>query len=189
MDFNSYREMINSGLNSIDMNSIDTGFNMIFDSIRNNRKIILFGNGGSQAVLNHWQCDFEKGLYNVSKELYSNCINLTSNPALITAITNDIGKEYMFSHQIEYIKDSDCLCICMSSSGNSINIVNGLKEARRKQYKSILICGFDGGVCKKESLADCIIHINTPVYGVHEDFCSMIMHYYQIGVFSIAKQL
>ena len=101
--------------------------------------------------------------------------DLTSNKSLISAISNDISFDQIFSYQLNIFSEKNDVCIFISSSGNSKNIINGLKIAKKKGLKTVAITGFNGGIAKK--LADISIHIKTSTYEHHEDLTQIIMHY------------
>ena len=72
-------------------------------------------------------------------------ISLNDNNSIITAIANDYGYEYVFSRQIEAIGGEGDIFISFSTSGNSKNIIKGLKEARGRGIKTIGFTGKYGG--------------------------------------------
>ena len=114
-----------------------------------------------------------KVLINLQKKK-SRFLSLCSNIETITAIANDFGYEYIFSRQLNiYLKKNDVV-FCISSSGNSKNIINALKLAKAKKIKSILLSGFDGG--KASKIADININIKSNNYGIIEDCHQSIMH-------------
>ena len=72
-------------------------------------------------------------------------IDLTEDPAILTAIANDIGVEAIFSRQvIAYGAAGDAL-LALSTSGNSGNVIEALAEARRRGLVTIAMVGYDGG--------------------------------------------
>jgi len=84
-------------------------------------------------------------------------IDLTADPAILTAIANDIGAEAIFARQvIAYARTGDAL-IALSTSGSSRNIVDALAEARRRGLVTIAMVGYDGGVIASEGLADHVV--------------------------------
>lgn len=137
--------------------------------------ILVMGNGGSAAIAEHFVCDLWKGVKQDCKN-YTNVINLGSNQALLTAVANDFGYEHVFSFQIESCHSRRAVAIAISSSGNSPNIIRGLRAANDKGYTTIALVGFDGGMVVKENLADHILHVNSNNYGIVEDLHSAIMH-------------
>jgi D-sedoheptulose 7-phosphate isomerase len=84
-------------------------------------------------------------------------IDLTEDPAILTAIANDIGTEAIFSRQvIAHGRAGDTL-LAISTSGNSANVIHALAEARRRGLRTIAMVGYDGGRVAAERLADHVV--------------------------------
>ena len=84
-------------------------------------------------------------------------IDLTEDPSIITAIANDIGVEAIFLRQvIAYGREGDA-AIAISTSGNSVNLIEALGEARRRKLVTLAFVGYDGGRVADESLADHVV--------------------------------
>jgi len=171
--FLEYRNNIQKSLLNVDLNKIEMAAEIIEKKIKNNNNIFVCGNGGSASIANHYVTDFTKMLRTKTK-LKPKLFSLNSNSGLISAISNDIGYESVFTYQAEtYCKKSD-LIIIISSSGNSKNIINLVKFAKKKRIKKIGFCGFKGGNLNNNS--DINIHINTNNYGLVEDCHHILMH-------------
>jgi len=137
---------------------------------------VIFGNGGSAAIADHFCCDYNKGI-STDTALRVKATSLCSNGPLITAIANDIGYEYIFEEQIKYVPVGKPMsAIAVSSSGNSPNIINGLIAAKKNNFKTMALVGFDGGKIKKHNLADIIVHVPSNNYGITEDAHMAILH-------------
>jgi len=138
-----------------------------------NKKIFIAGNGGSASVSNHFLCDFNKGIKNSSnKRLKPQIVSLVNSLELITAISNDISYEKVFSYQLEnYAKKKDLL-ITFSCSGTSRNILDVINTAKKKEMNIINISGFGN----KNKYADLNINLDCKNYGITEDIFSYIMH-------------
>ena len=92
---------------------------------------------------------------------------------IITAISNDINYDKIFSHQLEnYVKKQDCI-ILFSCSGSSRNILDVIKVAKKNKIKIIFITGF---AKKLEFGVDVHLNLNCKNYGITEDIFSSIMH-------------
>ena len=76
-------------------------------------------------------------------------MSLCSNIPLITAISNDKKYDDIFSDQIIAQGNKGDILICISSSGNSKNIIKAIKSAKKIGIYSISFTGFDGGYAKK----------------------------------------
>ena len=101
-------------------------------------------------------------------------ISLSSNLETITAISNDFNYDQVFKYQAESLFEKNDLLIIISSSGNSKNVKEVVKFAKKKAVKIIGFSGFDGGFLKKNS--DISIHINANNYGISEDAHHILMH-------------
>lgn len=112
----------------------------IVDAYRNDRKVLVFGNGGSAADAQHFAaelvCRFQKNRAALP------ALALTANIANLTAIGNDFNFDDIFSRQLEAFCRPGDVVIAISTSGNSPNVLKALEEARRK--KAITV-GFTGG--------------------------------------------
>ena len=84
-------------------------------------------------------------------------LDLTEDPAVITAIANDIGTDAIFQRQvIAHGRPGDAL-LALSTSGNSRNVIEALAEARRRDLVTIAMVGYDGGRVAAEQLADHVV--------------------------------
>ncbi|MBV9816949.1 MAG: SIS domain-containing protein [Solirubrobacterales bacterium] len=84
-------------------------------------------------------------------------LDLTADSAILTAIANDIGVEAIFARQvIAYGRPGDVV-IALSTSGNSLSVLDALGQARRDGLGTIAFVGYDGGRVAAEGLADHVI--------------------------------
>jgi D-sedoheptulose 7-phosphate isomerase len=84
-------------------------------------------------------------------------LDLTEDPAVLTAIANDVGHEAVFTRQvIAHARDGDAV-LAISTSGGSENVISALAEARRRGLLTIALVGYDGGRILAERLADHVI--------------------------------
>ena len=132
-------EHINSIKHIIDNNLISSTGIIILDAIKKNNKILLCGNGGSASDSNHISCEFVGRFEKERKPI--NALSLSSNIALITAIGNDFGFEYIFSRQVEAVGNSGDVLIAISTSGKSKNIIEAINTALKLNLKVIFITG------------------------------------------------
>jgi D-sedoheptulose 7-phosphate isomerase len=113
-------------------------------------KLLALGNGGSATDAMDVVADFRSPPAHPA-------LDLTEDPAIITAIANDIGPDAIFSRQvIAYGREGDAL-LALSTSGNSRNVIDALAEARRRGMRTIAMVGYDGGRVAGEQLADHVI--------------------------------
>lgn len=98
-------------------------------------KIIIIGNGGSNSIASHISQDY-------TKELGKKAICF-SDPSRLTCYINDYGRDEAYKKFLEHFADFDTLVILISSSGNSMNIVNSAKWCEKVGIKFITLSGFN----------------------------------------------
>jgi D-sedoheptulose 7-phosphate isomerase len=135
---------------------INKTVNMILDSLEKDGKIIIFGNGGSAADAQHMSAEFI-GRYLLERKSIPS-ISLTTDTSILTSIGNDYKFEDIFSRQCEAIVNKNDIIIAISTSGNSPNVVKGVKTCIKKGCKIIALTGKDGGKLKNI----CEVLLNIP---------------------------
>jgi len=129
----------------------------IFKTIKNNHKIFICGNGGSAADAQHLAAEFLVRLRpNVNRKPLP-IITLSQDIATLTACGNDYGFEYIFSRNLEAMASKNDVLICISTSGNSKNILNVLKKAKKMKIFTICLLGAGGGKAKNFSKINIVI--------------------------------
>lgn len=140
---------------------------------RNNKQVFTLGNGGSASTASHMAADLAKNTIGPHMRRFR-ITSLNENAAIMTALANDIGYEFVFSEQlIEVIRPGDLL-IAVSASGNSPNVLEAIRHARRESAEVCAVLGFDGGQAAK--LADIPVIVPSDNYGIVEDVHLMINH-------------
>ncbi len=147
------------------------------DSIKNNQKIFVGGNGGSAAIAMHYVCDFSKGATKNWSDNFKRYrpICLSSNISYITAIANDAYYNEIFKQQLINLASPNDILILISSSGNSPNIIEALKYAKKHDLITIGISGFKGGQLKE--LSDYTAYLDCDSYELCEDIHTMFGHF------------
>jgi len=141
--------------------NIASASTMILESLKNGKKFLLAGNGGSAADAQHIAAELT-GRYKKERPGIK-AIALSTDTSALTAIGNDYGYEYVFSRQLEALGDSGDVFLGISTSGNSQNVIEALKKAKQIGIKTIGLSGKDGGAMA--SLCDINIVVpsnNTP---------------------------
>jgi D-sedoheptulose 7-phosphate isomerase len=119
-------------------------------------RLLALGNGGSATDAMDVVADFA-GPPPGRGWPARRALDLTADTAIITAIANDIGTEAIFARQvIAYGRTGDVL-LALSTSGNSLSVLEALGEARRRGLKTIALVGYDGGRVAAEALADHVV--------------------------------
>ena len=116
-------------------------------SMKKKGKVILFGNGGSAADSQHIAAEFMGKFKN--KKRFLHAISLTTNSSILSAIGNDFGFDEVFAIQIKSLASKNDLVIGISTSGNSINVKNGIIKSKERGAKTIALLGNNGGVIKE----------------------------------------
>ena len=119
-------------------------------------RLLACGNGGSATDANDLVADM-RGPPPGTGWPRRAAIDLAEDPAILTAIANDVGTEQIFQRQvIAHGRPGDAL-IVLSTSGNSDNLIVALAEARRRGLATIAMVGYDGGRVASEGLADHVV--------------------------------
>ena len=171
--FFDYLNVSDQVIRKINMKTLIKIAQLLENKIKSNKNVFICGNGGSAAIANHYVADYLK-LLRTDTNLKPKFISLVSNLELITAISNDINYDEIFSYQIESLANSKDLLIIISSSGNSKNLINALKIAKKKNMKIISFVGFNGGIIHKKSDLSLLSKVNN--YGISEDIAHILMH-------------
>ena len=135
---------------------IDLISQIVIRAYKSNKKVILFGNGGSAADAQHLAAELVNKFYLDRKSLPA--IALTVNTSILTAIGNDYSFDQIFSKQLEGIGEEGDIAIGISTSGNSKDVIEGARKAKEKKLCTIAFTGKSGG--KLNEIVD--ICINVP---------------------------
>ena len=136
---------------------IENVVNIISSSFRKGKKLVIFGNGGSAADAQHIAAELI-GRFQMKRNSLP-AIALTTDSSILTSIGNDFSFNDIFSRQVEGLVNSGDVVLGISTSGNSVNIINGLKSAKSKNAKTISILGNNGG--KIKNFSDVSIIVNS----------------------------
>ena len=141
----------------LDEKKINLAVNFVHKTIKNNKKLLICGNGGSAAHAQHLAAEFLVRLRpNINRAPFA-ALNLAQDVSTITACGNDYDFNELFARNLEGLGQKNDLLIVISTSGNSKNIIKVLKKSREKKIKSIALLGNKGGKAKGISDLDIII--------------------------------
>ena len=130
-------------------------------ALRDGKKILFCGNGGSAADAQHWAGELVSRFYFDRPGL--SAVALTTDTSILTAIGNDYGYERVFSRQVEAIGTPGDVLVAISTSGKSPNILAAIAAARAKSIKVIGFSGATGGTMRAEcDLCFCVPCADTP---------------------------
>jgi D-sedoheptulose 7-phosphate isomerase len=116
---------------------------MIADAMRVGGKLLIFGNGGSAADAQHIAAElaFKMGRERAALP----ALALTTDTSLLTAISNDRSFDFVFARQIQALGRKGDVALAISTSGNSANVIEAVKEARKMEISAIGLLGAGGG--------------------------------------------
>jgi len=140
---------------------------LLVDVQKKERNLYIIGNGGSAAIASHAVIDF----MNVGKI----SAHTLHDPSTLTCMSNDYGYENAFSKILNITLKKEDLLIVISSSGQSKNMTNAVKAAKKNGTTVITLSGFDSKNTLR-TLGDINIWINSRDYGMVEIAHQFILH-------------
>jgi D-sedoheptulose 7-phosphate isomerase len=154
-----FTEHIKVTQNTIDAitHKIENASKICINSLKNEGKILIMGNGGSAADAQHIAAELV-GRYKTERKGLP-AIALTTDSSAITSIANDYGFLHVFDRQVEALAHKNDVVIGISTGGTSPNVVNALTAANKLGCKTIGLSGKDGG--KFNSLCDVNLLVNS----------------------------
>lgn len=176
-------------------NDILSAYECICDTYSNGGKLLVCGNGGSASDSTHIVGELMKGfklsrkLCETEKEKFDAvgangiaeglqgalpAISLVGESALMTAFINDCSPELVFAQQVYGLMNKEDTLICLSTSGNSTNVVNALYTALAKGGKVVSIVGANGG--KLSEISDVTIKLPSDVTCEIQEYTLPVYH-------------
>lgn len=151
---------------------IEKSTQILIEALKNNKKVIIAGNGGSAADAQHMAAEL---IVRYEKDRPSlPAIALTTDTSIITACANDYGYDQLFERQIQGLGNEGDVFIAISTSGNSPNILKAIEMSKQKNMKVIVLSGKDGGQMK--DLGNSNIIIPSMVTGRIQESHEVIIH-------------
>jgi len=132
---------------------------LLSNCFKGGKKILICGNGGSAADAQHLAAEFV-GRYKFERVPLA-AIALTTDTSALTAIGNDYNFDTVFSRQVAALGSKGDVFWGISTSGNSVNVLNALETAKGRGMNTILFLGNDGGAMRDQ--ADFQFIINSKV--------------------------
>lgn len=132
-------------------------FEEVVRALRRGGKLLIIGNGGSAADAQHIAAEFVNR-YRIDRPSLP-AIALTTDPSILTSIGNDSDFRCIFSRQIEALGKPEDLVLAITTSGNSENVLEGIRQAKAMGIRSLALTGGRGGQVKE--LADRTICVSA----------------------------
>jgi D-sedoheptulose 7-phosphate isomerase len=177
----SYAQIHRTVTENLPLDKISRMVDLLWQACRTGKRIFTMGNGGHGNTASHMINDIAK--HTVSSDdktqvvadanrFKTMCLN--DSMSFVTGIANDMGYEHIFAEQLANWAEAGDVVIGISGSGNSTNVINAFRVARKKGARTIALAGFDGGRSVTE--ADLCIVVPCEKMVVVEDFHVMIAH-------------
>src|SRR5690606_28711055 len=125
-----------------------TASNYIATALANGNRILICGNGGSAAESQHFAAELV-GRFEIPYRTALPAMALTADSSILTAWSNDFGFEDVFARQVQAFGKKGDILVCLSTSGQSPNILKAIKTANKIGMISINLLGKQGGEAAK----------------------------------------
>jgi D-sedoheptulose 7-phosphate isomerase len=187
LDINPYIERLQTELARVDHAEIRRWADLVYEAWEHERFIFVFGNGGSGTTATHICEDLGKSslrheeLHDETKKRLK-ILSLTDNLGWILALGNDVGYDHIFVQQLMNYGSPGDLCIAISGSGNSPNVLRAVDWANRHGLKTFALTGFDGGQLRK--MAHSGMHVPLDDMGMVESIHLCLFHWVLNDVFA-----
>lgn len=168
-----YLAQLASALLDVPFEKIEKAVDVLIEARALGRRVYVMGNGGSAATASHFANDLAKTA-RVEGFAPIRAFALTDNVPVFTAWANDASYEHVFAEQVAGLVDPGDVVIGITASGNSPNILAGLRAAADRGATTIGLVGFAGGIAK--GLVDVPIHVAVADYGIVEDAHLAVCH-------------
>ena len=170
----SYFSYLKRIMGKVDLSEIHNLVKILMKARSNGSTVFFIGNGGSATTASHFSNDIAFGVNEY--DLPFKAVSLTDNVSVLTALGNDYGYDEIFVRQLKIHGSPGDVLVGISASGNSSNIINAFKYAKRAKITTVAITAFDGGEMKK--ISDSGIYIPTEIgeYGPAEDMHMILDH-------------
>lgn len=143
------------------LDSILAAANLIAEAFKNGNKLLLCGNGGSAADCQHMAAEFVGVLRKEFPRAGLPAIALTTDTSFLTAYTNDCGFESVFEHQVKALGQANDVLIGISTSGNSVNVLQAVRAAKSIGLHTIALAGERGKLMAAADVAICVPSSDT----------------------------
>lgn len=152
---------------------IKQAMNLIDETFKNGNSLFACGNGGSASDAQHFASELS-GRFEQNRPGFP-AIALTTDSSALTAIANDYGFDRIFARQLESLGRAGDVLVVMSTSGNSSNMSETVRQAKKQNIKTIALVGRDGG--ELAPLADISIVVPAQRTSRIQEAHIFILHY------------
>jgi D-sedoheptulose 7-phosphate isomerase len=140
---------------------INLAIKIIFKKLKIGGKLLLCGNGGSASDAQHLAAEYLVRLRPGVNRKPLPAISLAQDTSTLTACGNDYLFDDIFLRPFQALANKNDILICLTTSGNSKNIIKVLKEAKKRKISTIGFLGNQGG--KAKNLCDIKLIVNSKI--------------------------
>jgi len=115
----------------------------IIEVFKNNKKVLLCGNGGSAADAQHIAAEFSGKFYLDREPLFAEALH--TNTSFLTSVANDFSYDEVFARAVKAMGRKGDILIGISTSGNSLNVIKAIKAANKMKMMVVGLTGKTGG--------------------------------------------
>lgn len=134
---------------------IEQAARLLTDTFRSGGKALFCGNGGSAADAQHIAAELSGRFYTDRPPLFAEALHV--NSSYVTAVANDYGYEHVFSRMLQAAGRHGDVLVAISTSGNSVSILNAIEKAREAGMSVIGLTGAGGG--KMRDVCDVLLNV------------------------------
>jgi D-sedoheptulose 7-phosphate isomerase len=155
------------------MSAVDDAVALIGTALADAKPLMVCGNGGSASDAMHIAGELVGRFLRERKAI--NCICLASNPAVLTAWANDYSYDTVFARQVEAYGKRGGVMLGISTSGNSVNVVQAFEKARALGVRTVALTGEGGGTLAR--LCDILIDVPSRRTPIIQQLHVCVYHY------------
>ena len=157
-------------INTLKSAHMEVEFFKFQKAFHTHERIIILGNGGSNSVASHISQDYMK--------FHEKRVSVFSDPSMLTMLSNDFGYENAYVKFLDYHVEPDTLVVLISSSGESLNILNCMERCEQYGIDYGVLTGFNphNSLRRKSQYAKWNYHVDSESYGVVECVHQIFLH-------------
>lgn len=151
---------------------------LLVKALKEGKKILVFGNGGSAADAQHFVCELV-GRYKTERSGFP-AIALSSDPSVVTAVSNDYGYARLFARQVEALGTPGDVAIAITTSGRSENVLQGARKAKEKGLHLIALLGKNPS--SLEPMSDVVLTVPSEDTPLIQEIHTVLLHILAKGI-------
>ena len=178
-----YLSEIQAAVGRIDPRDVEAFVSILFDAFRGRHSVFTLGNGASAALASHMACDLGKGTatdlgrgHRVAALPRLRIMSLNDNAALLTAYSNDISYDDVFTEQLKNLLQPGDVVVGISGSGGSTNVLRAMAYARGQGAHTVGLTGLQPSAVQLKELCDLCIQVPLHQIEQIEDLHVVVHH-------------